>query len=130
MSEPTQQHLKVIQALRETIQAYCEETISEDYRYDAELENHYFGSEEGILIVMRLLGGYDADTFEDGKVSHDVYEVSPLDDGFGNEFTFRFEEEDENMGGISRRISIYGDCDEDEAANIEALFWEKFAASY
>ncbi len=127
MSEPTQQHLNVIQALRETIQEYCDETISEDYRYDAELENHYFGSEDGIHIVMRLLGGYEADAFEDGKVFHDVYEVMPLSDEFGTEFTFRFEEEDENIGGLSRRVSIYGDCDEADAENIEAIFWEKYA---
>jgi hypothetical protein len=122
-----QRHLNVIQALRETVQEYCQETVSEDYRYDSELENHYFGSEEGIHIVMRLLGGYETDSFEEGKVYHDVYEVAPLKDESGNEFTFRFEEEDENMSGISRRVSIYGDCDEADAENIEAIFWEKYA---
>jgi hypothetical protein len=127
MSEPTQHHLNIVQALRETVQTYCDEPISEDYRYDSELENHYFGSEEGIHIVLRLLGGYEGDSFEDGKVFHDVYEVAPLNDESGNPFTFRFEEEDENMSGLSRRVSIYGECDEADAENIEAIFWEFFA---
>ena len=128
MSETlNQRHFNVVQALRETVQDYCQETIEEDYRYDAELENHYFGSEEGLHIVVRLLGGYEADAFEDGKVYHDVYEVTPLNDDSGNNFAFRFEEEDENMSGICRRVSIYGDCDEADAENIEAIFWEIYA---
>jgi hypothetical protein len=123
-----QHHLNVIQALRETVEEYCQKTVSEDYRYDAELENHYFGSEEAIHIILRILGGYEAEFFEDGKVSHDVYEIASLNDESGNEFTFRFEEEDENISGLSRRVSIYGDCDEADAENIEAIFWEKYAA--
>jgi hypothetical protein len=125
--EISQHHLNVIQALRATVQEYCQETISEDYRYDAELENHYFGSEEEVHIVLRLLGGFETDNFEDGKIFHDVYEVSPLNDDSGNDFAFRFEEEDENISGLSRRVSIYGDCDEADAENIEAIFWEQFA---
>jgi hypothetical protein len=122
-----QHHLNVIQALRETVHEYCQETVSEMYRYDAELQNHYFGSEEAIHIVMRVLGGQEAAFFEDGKVSHDVYEIKFLRDSLGKEFSFYFEEEDENMSGLSRRISIYGDCDETDAANIEVIFWELYA---
>jgi hypothetical protein len=123
-----QHHLNIIQALRDTVQEYCQETVSEDYRYDAALENHYFGSESAIHIVMRLLGGYETEAFEDGKVSHEVYEVTFLHDAFGTEFSFCFEEENENISGLSRRVSIYGNCDEADAANIEAIFWERYAA--
>jgi hypothetical protein len=127
MLEPTQHQLNIIQALRETVQEYCQMPILESYRFDSELHNHYFGAEADMHIVMQLLGGYESESFEDGKVSHDIYEVMGLKDELGNDFSFRFEEEDENISGLSRRVSIYGDCDETDAANIEAIFWEVFA---
>jgi hypothetical protein len=122
-----QHHLNIIQALRETVQEFCQEAVSEHYRYDSALENHYFGSEDGIHIVVRLLGGYETESFEEGKVSHDVYEITALRDTLGDEFAFCFEEENENMSGLSRRVSLLGRCDEADAANIEAIFWEKYA---
>lgn len=129
MLELNQQHLNVVTALKLTLQEYYQESFDmlDAYYYDEDSENYFFGNEEGIHVVVRIVGEYETETFEEGKSSYDIYEVFGLVDDWDNAFTIRFEEENEHINGLSRRITIDGEVEEDIPADIEAIFWEKYA---